>query len=364
MYAKNKSIWRPNLLPRTEEMNARYKNPDNDPRGVWQSDNLSVRTYNANCDYPITTPSGRVINPPPSRCWRTTKEKFDELVADNRIWFGSDGNGVPRIKRFLTDVKQGVTSMTTWKYTEVGHNQDARKEVKAFSIENVFSIPKPERLIERVLTLATNPGDLVLDSFLGSGTTAAVAHKMGRRYIGIKLGKHAYTHYVQHLKAVIDGEQGGISKALKWQGGGGFKFYELAPSLIQKDNYGNLIISKDYNADMLAAAMAKHEGYTYSPNPDIFWKQGYSGDSNYIFTTTGTVTTKYLEYILTELKEDEHLLICAKSFDKKCVSYHKNIIIRKIPKILLGKCEFGVKDYNLNIMESENLEWKEVIAIK
>ena len=249
--------------------------------------------------------------------------------------------------------------MTIWKYTEVGHNQDARKEVKAFNIESVFATPKPERLIERVLTLATNPDDLVLDSFLGSGTTAAVAHKMGRRYIGIELGEHAYTHCVPRLKAVVDGEQGGISKALKWQGGGGFKFYELAPSLIQKDNYGNLIISKEYNADMLAAAMAKHEGYIYSPNPDVFWKQGYSGDNNYIFTTTGTVTTEYLEYILTELKQDEHLLICAKSFDNKCVSYHKNIIVRKIPKILLGKCEFGVKDYNLNIIESENLEWEE-----
>ncbi len=359
VYAKNKINWRPNLLPRTADMDKRYKNPDNDPRGAWQSGDLSVRTYNANCDYPITTPSGRVISPPPSRCWRTTKEKFDELVADNRIWFGSDGNGVPRIKRFLTDVKQGMTSMTIWKYTEVGHNQDARKEVKAFNIESVFATPKPERLIERVLTLATNPDDLVLDSFLGSGTTAAVAHKMGRRYIGIELGEHAYTHCVPRLKAVVDGEQGGISKALKWQGGGGFKFYELAPSLIQKDNYGNLVISKEYNADMLAAAMAKHEGYTYSPNPDIFWKQGYSGDNNYIFTTTGTVTTEYLEYILTELKEDEHLLICAKSFDKKCVSYHKNIIVRKIPKILLGKCEFGVKDYNLNIIESENLEWED-----
>ena len=181
VYAKNKSIWKPNLLPRTDEMNARYKNPDNDPRGPWTSGDISVRTYTASCDYPITTPSGKIVNPPSGRCWRTSKEKFEELVADNRIWFGEDGNNVPRIKRFLTDVKQGMTSLTIWKYTEVGHNQDARKEVKVFNSESVFATPKPEKLIERILTLATNKGDIVLDSFLGSGTTAAVAQKMGRK---------------------------------------------------------------------------------------------------------------------------------------------------------------------------------------
>ncbi|WP_197029802.1 site-specific DNA-methyltransferase, partial [Brevibacillus borstelensis] len=182
VYAKNKEIWRPNLLPRTDDMNSRYKNPDNDPRGLWKPGDLSVKTYNANTDYPITTPSGRVVNPPAGYCWRVSQDKFNEMVADGRIWFGADGNNVPAIKRFLSDVKDGITAMTIWKYTEVGHNQEAKKEVKAFNSDEVFATPKPERLLERILTLATNEGDLVLDSFAGSGTTGAVAHKMGRRW--------------------------------------------------------------------------------------------------------------------------------------------------------------------------------------
>ena len=238
VYAKSKELWRPNLLPRTAQMNNRYKNPDNDPRGLWTSGDVSVKTYNANTDYPITTPSGRIVNPPPGYCWRYSKERFAELVADNRIWFGPKGDNVPRIKRFITDVKDGRTAMTLWKYTEVGHNQDARKEVVAFNPASVFATPKPERLIERVLTLGSNPGDLVLDSFLGSGTTAAAAHKMGRRYIGIELGEHCYTHCLPRLRAVVDGEQGGISKSTGWKGGGGFKFFELASAPMDKEAQG------------------------------------------------------------------------------------------------------------------------------
>lgn len=130
VYAKNKNTWRPNLLPRSEDMNSRYKNHDNDPRGAWTSGDCSVKTYSASADYPITTPSGRIVNPPAGYCWRFSKEKFAELIADNRIWFGKDGDGVPRVKRFLSDVKDGITAMTIWKFTEVGHNQDAKKEVK------------------------------------------------------------------------------------------------------------------------------------------------------------------------------------------------------------------------------------------
>lgn len=179
-FAKNKEIWRPNFLPRTDEMNSRYKNYDNDPRGVWKSSDLSVKTYTASTDYPITSPSGRIVNPPKGYSWRVSKEKFEELVKDNRIWFGKDGNNVPSIKRFLTDVQDGTVSMTIWKREEIGDNQEAKREVKELHEVEVFSTPKPERLIQRILQLATNENELVLDSFLGSGTTAAVAHKMGR----------------------------------------------------------------------------------------------------------------------------------------------------------------------------------------
>lgn len=351
-YAKIKDIWRPNLLPRTEEMDKRYKNPDNDPRGVWTSGDCSVKTYSASSDYPITTPSGRIINPPGGYCWRFSKDKFQELVNENRIWFGKNGDGVPRVKRFLSDVKEGITSMTIWKHTEVGHNQDAKKEVKAFNADDVFSTPKPERLIERILFLGSNKNDLVLDSFLGSGTTTAVAHKMGRRYIGVELGDHAITHCYPRLKAVVDGEQGGISKSVNWKGGGGFKFYALAPSLLKKDKFDNWVISKEYNADMLAAAMAKLEGFRYNPHESIYWKQGQSSERDFIYTTTQFLTLESLDQIKDEMQPDETLLICCKSFQKECRNRYSGITIKKIPQMLLGRCEFDKDDYSLNIINS------------
>lgn len=210
VYAKDKNIWRPNLMPRSKEMNSRYKNPDNDPRGPWKSSDLSVKTYSREYDYPIKTPSGRIVVLPEGRCWMTNKKRMQELIDDNRIWFGIHGDNVPSLKRFLSEVKQGMTSLTIWKYSEVGHTQDAKKEVRKINPNSIFATPKPERLIERVLTLGSNKGDLVLDSFLGSGTTAAVAHKMGRKYIGVEMGEHAYTHCKVRLDKVIDGsDQGG-----------------------------------------------------------------------------------------------------------------------------------------------------------
>ena len=360
VYARNKDTWRPNLLPRSKEMNSRYKNPDNDPRGPWKTADFSVRTYNANCDYPITLPSGRVVTPPESRAWVSSKERFAELVADNRIWFGKDGNSVPAVKKFLSEVKQGMTAMTIWKYTEVGHNQDAKKEVKAFNIDDVFETPKPERLIERVLTLGSKPGDIVLDSFLGSGTTAAVAQKMGRRYIGIELGNHAYTHCYPRLKKVTDGtDQGGISKVQNWKGGSGFKFYELAPSLLKEDRFGNLVINKEYNADMLAAAMAKQEGYTYQPDATLYWKQGQSSEHDYIYTTTQFLTVESLDAISETMQEGESLLICCTAFQKECLNHASNITVKKIPQMLLGRCEFNKDDYSLNIIDMPPLDLEE-----
>ncbi|WP_375674457.1 DNA methyltransferase [Bartonella sp. CL100XZDX] len=182
-------------------------------------------------------------------------------MNDNRIWFGPTGSNVPSMKRFLSEVKNGMVSMTIWLYTEVGHNQDAKREVKVFNSDNVFTTPKPERLMERIIQLATNPGDLVLDSFAGSGTTGAVAHKMGRKWIMIELGEHCHTHIIPRLKQVIDGtDQGGISKSVNWQGGGGFRYYSLTPSLLQKDPWGQWIISREYNAAMLSEAMCKQYG--------------------------------------------------------------------------------------------------------
>ncbi|MEA3361191.1 MAG: site-specific DNA-methyltransferase [Thermodesulfobacteriota bacterium] len=351
VYAKNKEIWRPNLLPRTAEMDSRYKNPDNDPRGLWTSGDLSVKTYTAATDYPIVTPSGRVVNPPAGYCWRVSKQKFAELVEEKKIWFGKDGKNVPRLKRFLSEVQEGIVTKTIWHRTEVGDNQEAKKETKDINDVEVFATPKPERLIQRIFTLASNEGDWVLDSFLGSGTTDAVAHKMGRKWIGIELGEHCHTHCLPRLQKVADGtDQGGISKSVNWKGGGGFKYYYLAPSLLKEDIHGNWVIDERYNADMLAAAMAKHEGFKYDPDEEIYWKQGQSTEKDFIFTTTQFITIETLDKIREEMKPGESLLICCKSFQKACENQYSEITVKKIPGMLLGRCEFGREDYSFNIV--------------
>lgn len=289
--------------------------------------------------------------PPVGTSWRFSQARFAELVADNRIWFGKNGGNVPRYKRFLTEVQDGFVPTTIWFREEVGDNQEAKKEVKAFNSKSVFATPKPERLLQRIIYLSTQPGDLVLDSFLGSGTTAAVAQKMNRKWIGIELGQHCYTHCKPRLDKVIDGEQGGVSKELGWTGGGGYRFYELAPSLIKKDQYGNSVFSDEYNTDMLVAAVAKINGFTYAPDSDCFWKQGFSQDNSFIYVTTQYLTAAVLDGISSDLKPLERLLVCASAFDLGLDKRYDNITVRKIPKSILDKCKYGVDNYNLNIVE-------------
>ena len=214
---------------------------------------------------------------------------------------------------------------------------------------------KPESLLQMIITHFSNEGDLILDSFLGSGTTAAVAHKMGRKYIGVELGEHCYTHCIPRLQKVVDGEQGGISKAVDWQGGGGFRFYELSPSLLKKDSFGNWIIDSEvYNADLLAAAVAKLNGYYYIPDETTFWKQGKSMEQSYIFTTTQYVTAEYLDNLSKEMEFGDRLLVCCPAFDTGLQKRYDNIVIKKIPQSVLDKCEYGKSDYNLNIIDTDD----------
>lgn len=245
---KNKAYWRPNLLPRTEQSDTNYDNPDNDPRGAWQSLPLQAKS-GSDHNFSHTFSNGVVWRPPAGRFSAFSHESLDEMDRDNRIWFGKNGKNVPRYKKFLFEVKDGMVPTTIWFRDEVGDNQEAKEEQKELSPDSIFGTPKPERLIQRILTLATNEGDLVLDSFLGSGTTAAVAHKMGRRWIGIEMGDHAKTHCAVRLKKVVDGEQGGVSTAVNWQGGGGFRFYELGETILNEK--GQLSASIPY--DVLAA---------------------------------------------------------------------------------------------------------------
>ncbi len=235
-YRKSGAFQR-NLLPITDDQSGRYKNPDNDIRGPWQSMDYTCR-YTAderpNLYYPIVQPAtGKEIWPKRTRVWAMSREVNEKNIRENRIWWGTK-NSVPRLKNFLSEIQQGMMPMSLWKHTLAGHTQEAAKETIGLFDEDKFSTPKPERLIHTVLHVATNPGDLVLDSFLGSGTTAAVAHKMGRRWIGIEMGEHARTHCLPRLEKVIAGEQGGISKAVNWQGGGGFKFLTLGNAIFDE----------------------------------------------------------------------------------------------------------------------------------
>ena len=260
VFSRNADAFRPNLIPRTERQNKAYKNPDNDPRGAWKTSDLSARNPYSLGEYSITTPSGRVIDgPPKGRYWVISEEKMRKFHADNRLWWGKNGDAIPQVKRFLSEVKDGRVPQTFWNYEDVGHTQDAKKEILALFEEEVFLTPKPERLIHRVLHIATRPGELVLDSFLGSGTTAAVAHKMGRRWIGIEMGEHAVTHCVPRLGKVMAGEQGGISKAVGWEGGGGFRCFRLGPAVF--DAAGRI------NAEIGFSTLAAHVWFSETERP-------------------------------------------------------------------------------------------------
>lgn len=218
---------------------------------------------------------------------------------------------------------------------------------------------KPEHLVAQIIGMTTKPGDLVLDSFLGSGTTAAVAQKMNRQYIGIELGNHCYTHCKPRLDAVIDGEQSGVSSEVNWHGGGGYKFYELAPTLIVNDKHGNPVFSEKYNAEMLVAAVAKVNGYYYAPDPDVFWKQGYSQEHSFIYVTTQYLTAEALDNLAKEVGGIDRLLICAPAFDVGLNRRYDNITVKKIPQSVLDKCEYGVDNYNLNIVDAPEIDEEE-----
>ena len=233
--------FRRNLLPLTEDQTGRYTNRDNDTRGPWKSMDYTCR-YTAeerpNLYYPITHPAtGDEIWPNRNRVWAFSREVHERNALEGRVWWGSrTQNRVPALKNFFSEINQGLMPMSLWKHSLAGHNQEAKREILAlFGRSGVFETPKPERLLQTVLQIATAEGDLVLDSFLGSGTTAAVAHKMGRRWIGVEMGEHARTHCQPRLKQVVDGEQGGISEAVGWQGGGGFRYYKLGVRVFDEE---------------------------------------------------------------------------------------------------------------------------------
>jgi adenine-specific DNA-methyltransferase len=340
-----------NLLPRNEESSSKYKNPDNDPRGPWRMGPIFANgERHEGLMYTISTPSGRKVSPPKGSHWRMVEEQFWKMVSEGRILFGEKGDNNPAVKLFLTEVQDGLVPRTWWAHTDVGHSQEAKREVQAlYPNDTPFDTPKPERLLKQIITIATNPGDLILDSFAGSGTTGAVAHKLGRRWIMVELGEHCHTHIIPRLQKVINGEdQGGVSQAVHWKGGGGFRYYSLAPSLLEQDKWGQWVINKEYNPDMLAAAICKLEGFIFEPSAEHYWQHGSSTENDFIYVTTQTLTALQLQALSEEVGPNRTLLVCCAAF-RADESRFPNFTIKKIPKMVLSKCEWGHDDYSLNV---------------
>jgi adenine-specific DNA-methyltransferase len=339
-----------NRIPIDEKSAAVYKNQNDDPQGRWRGIPMTAQGYRPNQMYAITTPSGVVHRPPEGRCWSTTEENYKSLLAEGRIWFGKNGDSQPNVIRYLSEV-EGMVPWTWWPHDECGHTDEAKKEMHGlFGKVDAFDTPKPERLLKRILDIATNPGDLVLDSFAGSGTTGAVAQKMGRRWIMVELGEHCHTHIIPRLKKVVDGKDpGGVTEATGWQGGGGFRYYRLAPSLLEKDGFGNWIISKQYNPTMLAAAICKLEGFHYAPSEALYWQHGYATETDYIYVTTQTLSREQLSALSEEVGDERSLLVMCSAFRARNLDAFQNLTIKKIPKTVLSRCEWGKDDYSLEI---------------
>ncbi len=340
-----------NKVPPTQEQTKVYRNPNGDSRGPWRPIPMTAQEGHATKDqfYEIVSPSGLVFTPPDGRCWGLSKKTFERLRGEGRIYFGRNGDSQPNVIRYLSEV-EGYVPWTWWPHDEVGHTDESKKEIHAlFGKTDAFDTPKPERLINRILHIATNPGDLVLDSFAGSGTTGAVAHKMGRRWIMVELGEHCHTHIVPRLKKVIDGDDpGGITKAVGWQGGGGFRYYRLAPSLLKKDTWGHWVINPAYNGEMLSEAMCKLMGFTYAPSQTHFWQHGRSTETDFIYITTGSLSHDQLRVISEEVGNERTLLICCKAFMADTSAF-PNLTLKKIPKTVLHKCEWDHDDYSFKI---------------
>jgi adenine-specific DNA-methyltransferase len=353
VYAKNKD-WRPKFL-NDPAKRKHFKNPDNDSRGPWFDGNpVNNPGLRPNLQFKITAPNGNIINHPPNG-WRWSMDTIREKLATGELRFSEDGKRLIR-RTYLADM-EGLPPSTLWTdLDETGHNRQAKYELKnlfpEIPVTSLFGTPKPERLIFKILSLATDPGDIVLDSFAGSGTTGAVAHKMCRRWIMIELGEHCHTHIIPRLQKVVNGvDQGGVTEAVEWKGGGGFRYYHLAPSLLEQDKWGRWVISKEFNAAMMAEAVCKLEGFQYAPSDTIYWQQGYSTERDFLYVTTQHLTADQLHQLSDEVGPDRTLLVLCTSFRGK-VERWSNLTVKKIPKQVLSRCEWGHDDYSLKI---ENL---------
>lgn len=325
-------------------------------RSLRKEGSESLRKDRPSMWYEIEAPDGSQIFPvKPDGTegrWRWKKENLEKR-KDELDFVNKDGKWEIYVKQYLEE--DATRPPSTWfPNTEVGHNHEAKLEVKAFNSQDVFTTPKPERLLERIIHLASDEGDLVLDSFSGSGTSGAVAHKMGRRWIMVELGEHCHTHIIPRMKKVIDGEdQGGVTKAVEWKGGGGFRYYRLAPSLLEKDKWDNWVINQEYNPSMLAEALCKLEGFSYAPSETLWWQHGHSTEQDFIYVTTQNLSADQLQALSDEVGERSTLLVLCSAWRgvtaAKASQRWPNLTLKKIPKMVLSRCEWSHDDYSLNV---------------
>lgn len=342
-----------------------YRQPDSESdrpyrdRLLKKNGKSSLRSDRPSMFFPVIAPDGTKVFPihddGREARWAIGKKGVEDLIDQgNLIWKQREQNG---IKRWVPYTREFAAEEPSRPYPTIWNDLDTTRQTKAhqkilFGENSLFETPKPEDLICRVLQISTEIGDLVLDSFAGSGTTGAVAQKMGRRWIMIELGEHCHTHIIPRLKKVIDGEdQGGISKAFNWKGGGGFRYYRLAPSLLEKDKWDNWVINKTYNAAMLAEALCKIEGFTYAPSDTFYWQHGYSTESDFIYVTTQNFSHEQLSKLADEVGQERTLLVLCTAFRGQ-TDIFPNLTVKKIPKQILSRCEWGHDDYSLKI---ENL---------
>ena len=334
-FVKNKSKWNRNLLVRSEEQDARYKNIDDDPRGVWTSSDFTVKTYSKDYDYTIETPSGKKINPTDGRCWVTSRERFQELVKDNRIWFGKKGDNVPRIKTFLSEVQQGNVPMTIWTHQEVGHNQSAKQDLKKIFTETqiIFNTPKPMQLIQRIFQISTNSNDIVLDSFAGSGTTAHAVLNLNkedggnRKYILVEMEEYAETITAERVRRVIKG-YGDVSGT-----GGAFDYYTLGEPLFDED--------KNINENLPVEKIREYVYYTETGSPlwnekqvdNEFFLSLHEGAAYYFYYKKGETTALDYDFLKTiKIKAEMYVIYADNCLLPGEFMKEKNIFFKKIPR--------------------------------
>jgi adenine-specific DNA-methyltransferase len=341
VFAKDQSLWRRNLLPASKEQVARYSNPDDDPRGDWKPVPVHAKAGPGRRSeefYTITTPAGRQVDPPKGRCWAVTRPRFEELVEDGRVWFGVDGRATPAIKKFLSEVPAGLVPVTIWPWEEIGTTGTAKEEILQLTPDTPFDTPKPERLMQRIIHIGSNPGDVMLDCFAGSGTTAAVAHKMGRRWVTVESSNDTVeTFTLPRLEKVIAGDDpGGVTKDVGWEGGGGFRVLEVAPSMFAEVG-GRVWLAQWAIDGELAEATAAQLGFVYEPDPPFAGRKGRTR----LAVVDGLVNGDVVELFVGALAPDERVVVCGTAIDPEATELLRALRsgsrTRKIPASILAE---------------------------